>query len=306
MNLVPSNQKILHGFNNEFKELVALYKKKKLPQKILLSGQKGSGKCTLAYHLTNFILSEDEDFEYDLKNYTINDNNRSYRLIQNKSNPNFRLIDVILEKKTIDILQIKDLILSLQKSSFNSKPRIILIDNIEYLNHNSINALLKILEEPLGNTFFMLIHNNKRILPTLKSRCLNFKLNLTNKSSIDISSKILNENIFDLINQDLLDYYITPGKIYKLVAFARTAKINLKKINLTDFLNIIIDETYYKKDISINYMIYDFIELYLIKNISPKYYSLLDIFKRKIDDVKRFNLDQESFFLEFKLKFLNG
>ena len=306
MNLVPSNQKILHGFNSEFKELVALYKKKKLPQKILLSGQKGSGKCTLAYHLTNFILSEDEDFEYDLKNYTINDNNRSYRLIQNKSNPNFRLIDVILEKKTIDILQIKDLILSLQKSSFNSKPRIILIDNIECLNHNSINALLKILEEPLGNTFFILIHNNKRILSTLKSRCLNFKLNLTNKSSIDISSKILNENIFDLINQDLLDYYITPGKIYKLVDFARTAKINLKKINLSDFLNIIIDETYYKKDISINYMIYDFIELYLIKNISPKYYNLLDIFKRKIDDVKRFNLDQESFFLEFKLKFLNG
>ena len=30
---------------------------KKFPNKILLSGQKGSGKCTMAYHLINFILS---------------------------------------------------------------------------------------------------------------------------------------------------------------------------------------------------------------------------------------------------------
>ena len=44
----------------------------------------------------------------------------------------------------------------LEKSSFNNKPRVILIDNIENLNLNSINAILKILEEPSENIFFIL------------------------------------------------------------------------------------------------------------------------------------------------------
>ena len=54
-----------------------------------------------------------------------------------------------------------------------------LIDNIETLNINSINALLKILEEPNENINFILISNNKKILPTLTSRCINFKLSLS-------------------------------------------------------------------------------------------------------------------------------
>ncbi len=35
------------------------------------------------------------------------------------------------EKKNIDIAQIRNMITNLNKSSFNSKPRFILIDNIE-------------------------------------------------------------------------------------------------------------------------------------------------------------------------------
>ena len=49
-----------------------LYIQNKLPNQILLSGEKGVGKCTLAYHLINYILSADEDFSYDLKNFKIN------------------------------------------------------------------------------------------------------------------------------------------------------------------------------------------------------------------------------------------
>ena len=49
MNLSPINQKNLYGFKDEFNELCELYKKEKLPNKILFSGQKGIGKCTFAY-----------------------------------------------------------------------------------------------------------------------------------------------------------------------------------------------------------------------------------------------------------------
>ena len=115
--------------------------------------------------------------------------NKSFKLLQNKSNPNFTLVDVNEEKKMIDINQIRNLILDLNKSSFNNKARLVLIDNIELLNINTANALLKILEEPNDNINFILINNNKKILPTLKSRCLNFKIQLTINQVFDVTNK---------------------------------------------------------------------------------------------------------------------
>ena len=44
-------------------------------------------------------------------------------------------------KKFINIKQVRELILKLTKSSFNDKPRFILIDNIEYLNYAASNAV---------------------------------------------------------------------------------------------------------------------------------------------------------------------
>ena len=186
MNLKSSTQKNLYEHNYEFINLVNLHSKNRLPNQILLSGERGIGKCTLAYHFINYVLSLDENYSYDLKNFKINNENKSYKLTQNKTNPNLNLIDVIDDKKNIDINQIRDLISSLNKSSFNSKPRFVLIDNIEFLNLNSINALLKILEEPTLNTHFILINNNKKLLSTIKSRCLNYKITLKNKDSVNI------------------------------------------------------------------------------------------------------------------------
>ena len=130
MNLNPANQLSLYGHRSEFCSFIDLYKNKKLPNKILLSGEKGIGKSTLAYHVINHILSFDEDHSYDEKNFRINPENKSFKLILNKSNPNFILIDIDEDKKSIDINQIRNLISTLNKSSFNKKPRLVLIDNI--------------------------------------------------------------------------------------------------------------------------------------------------------------------------------
>ena len=99
MNLKPSENTKIYGMENFFIELVGLYKQKKIPNKILLSGKKGSGKSTLAYHLINYILSENEEYKYNLKNFSINKDNKSYKLLQNNSHPNFYLIDLLTEKK---------------------------------------------------------------------------------------------------------------------------------------------------------------------------------------------------------------
>ena len=303
--LSPINQIKLYGYNKLFNDLNFLYSKGKLPNKILFSGQKGLGKSTLSYHLINSILSKDEEFSYNLSDLSINDQNKTYKLIQNKSHPNFNLIDVLPEKKNIHINQIRNLLSKFNKSSFNSKPRFILIDNIELLNINSVNALLKFLEEPSSNTYFMLIHNQKDIPSTLRSRCLEYKIFFSNNEMLNIANSLLDGNIFDLINRDLLDYYVTPGKIYHLFHFCLENDIDIKNITLNDFLSLLIDKGYYKKNLHLNNLIYDFMEVFLNKNLKDKYTFIASDFIKRIDNVKRFNLDEESLMIYFKEKILN-
>ena len=309
MNLNSVNQLSLYGHHSEFSNFIKLYKSKKLPNKILLSGEKGIGKSTLAYHLINYILSFDEDFLYDVKNFKINPDNKSFKLIVNKSNPNFISIDINNDKKSIDINQIRNLILTLNKSSFNTKPRFVLIDNIELLNINSVNTLLKILEEPNDNIYFILINNNKKILPTLKSRCLNYKIHLTSKQSYDITNKILGQNLTDLINEQMIGIYSTPGSILNLLDYAHKNDVNLKEINLKEFIKKIISDKKYNRDQFVKNLLYSLIENYFRKNVSVKNIKLLKIqnyFLKKINYTKIFNLDDETLLMEFEDRVLNG
>ena len=309
MIIEPINQIKLYGLGKYLKELIKLYKNDNLPNKILLSGQKGLGKSTLAYHLINYILSQSENFPYDLKNFSINSENNSFKLTINKSNPNLSIIDLNDDKKFIDINQIRELISNLNKSSFNNKPRFVLIDNIEFLNTNSINALLKILEEPNFNIYFILINNNRKILSTLLSRCINYKISMTNIECLKVGEILLENRLEKRINKDLLNYYITPGIIYNLVKFSDNNKYDLVNLNLQQFLKVIIKENHYKKNHSIRYIFLDLLEFYFRKisfsftnNINDKY----SYFLKKISDTRKFNLDEDSLFLEFEDEILNG
>ena len=308
-NLTPINQTKLFGLGKFINELIRLYEDDNLPNKILLSGQKGQGKSTLAYHFVNYVLSKNEKFAYDLKSFEINHENQSFKTILNKSNINFHLLDINDEKKNIDINQIRELISNLNKSSFNDKPRFVLIDNIEFLNINSLNALLKILEEPSLNVFFILINNNKKILPTLLSRCINFKISLSNNENSEIIDKLLLDKHKNKINNDIINYYFTPGNIYNLIKFAEENNYDLKNMNLHVFLNTLIDNNHYKKDNRIRLFIYDLIEFYFTKLNTPTskdIYEKYNYFMQRILNTKRFNLDEESLFIEFKHKILNG
>ena len=312
MEIKPSENKKLFGMSHFFNDISKLYSQNKMPSKILLSGKRGLGKSTLAYHVINYILSTDEDFRYNTTNNVINEHNKSYRLLQNNTHPNFYLIDLLSDKKNIDVSQIRKMIKYTNKSTFNNKPRFILIDNIENLNKNSVNALLKVIEEPNENIFFILINNSeKNILSTLKSRCLIFKINFTFTESINVSNQILNENVLDLINHDLINYYNTPGEIVDLINFSKDKNINLRDYTLFSFLNLLINNEYYKKNKRIKILLINFIELFFLKEykLSKTKNSLLDFYQnfiKKIYNTENFNLDEESLFLEFKSKLLNG
>jgi DNA polymerase-3 subunit delta' len=309
IDLAPINQTKLFGLDKFITKFFQLYDSDNLPNKILLSGQKGLGKSTLAYHLINYVLSKDEVSKYDVDNFKINTDNKTFKTILNGSNPNLSIIDIDIDKRSIDINQIRELILNLNKSSFNLKPRFVLIDNIEFLNNNSINALLKVLEEPNLNIYFILINNNKKILPTLLSRCIKFKIFLTNKESLEITDNLLDGKLTDIMNNDLVNYYLTPGSIYNLVKFAFSQKYNLLDFDLKKFLQTIINENHYKKNVLMKYMVFDLMEFYFIKlnsNFSKKVNEKYSYFLKKISDTKIFNLDEESLFTEFNEEILNG
>ena len=305
LELKSSNQKQLFSYKNTFLDIVNLYNQKKLPNKIIFSGHKCIGKATFAYHLINYIFSKDEESNYDIDNFQINDSNKSFKLVLNQTHPNFHLIDLLDEKKIIEISQIRNMINYANKSAFNNKERIVLIDNAENLNLSSSNALLKIIEEPNENVFFILIFdNNRKIIETIKSRCLKFNLFLTFDECLDTTNKIIEKNIYQIVNKDLINHYNTIGDLVNLVNFSSSSKMSLLELNLKDFLINLIDEKYYKKNIYIKKNIYKYIEYYLLKLMylnksKKKINSLYRNFINKIYNLQKFNLDEESFFIEF-------
>ena len=312
LSLKSNNQTSLLGYDDLFFKIVKLFDNKKLPNKILLSGSKGIGKSTFAYHLANYILSKYEEFPYDLNSFNINSFNKSFNLVKNNSHPNFFLIDLAEDKKVIEISQVREMINYSNKSTFNNREKIILIDNAEFLNANSSNALLKIIEEPNDRTIFILVFDsNKKILDTIKSRCISFNLSLSFRESIDITNKIINDDINDLINPELINYYNTIGDFINLINFSKNLNLDIYKLNLRDFLNNIIDNKAYKKDIYIKDNVNKFIEQYLLKLFKSKKPNkkisyIYENFIKKNFYLKKFNLDEESFFIEFKAKILNG
>ena len=312
MILTPSNQTQLIGYDDLLLTLKNLFDVNKLPNRILFSGQKGIGKCTLSYHLSNYILSKKEDFSYNLQKLEINKNNKSYKLVGNNSHPNFYLINLKEDKKNIEISQIRDMIYFTNKSSFNNEHKIIIIDNLEYLNSNSTNALLKVIEEPNNKVLFFLIHDNqKKIFNTLKSRCIEFKVNLQKKENNKILSSLIDSNFYNELNNDFKHYYNTPGEYVSLYNYFSNLKINFKDISIEEFIKNIINNNSFKKNTYIKDNLIKFIELFFFKKIKNQkakknIYSQYNLFLNKINDVKKYNLDIESFLIEFNSKLING
>jgi len=173
---LPKNQIELFGYEYFFNSFIVLYQRNKLPNTILLSGPKGSGKATFAYHFINYLFSYKEKNRYSLNNFTINPDNISYINLCNKTHPNFFLLENTTSSEDIKIENVRNALQFLSKSTYSSNIKIVLIDSLDCLNVYSSNALLKVLEETNNKTFFFLINNNPhKVLDTIKSRSIEFK-----------------------------------------------------------------------------------------------------------------------------------
>ncbi len=76
------------------------------------------------------------------------------------------------EKSRINIAQIRDLKSRLAFAEVSGRPRIVVLLWAETMPQEAANALLKTLEEPPANTFFLLsCEDRSSLLPTIVSRC---------------------------------------------------------------------------------------------------------------------------------------
>jgi DNA polymerase-3 subunit delta' len=311
MNLNPINQEKLLGYDNLFNHFVKLFEDKKFPNKIILSGSKGIGKSTFAYHFINYILSKNEKKSYNINQFKIQTENRSFNLIKNLSHPNFHLIDLLEGKKIIEISQIRKAISYSQKSTFDGNYKIVLIDNIELLNLYSSNALLKIIEEPNEKLLFILIHNNsKKIIKTLESRCIVFKKQFTYSENLSIANDLACVDLKEFFNSTIINHYFTIGDFLHLYNFSKTNKLDIKKLSLKELLLYLINFKIYKNNSDLTNLIYKLIESYFHYTFLSKknlnIYELYEYFIKKINYTNKFNLDIESLFLEFKNKVITN
>ncbi len=201
----------LFGFKKEFDFLHSLYKKKKLPKVLLFTGSKGLGKSTLINH---FLFSIFDEYNYDTKLNILKNSSSFFTQFKNNSFSNIIYIHGS-DFKSIKIDDIRNLKSEIFKSTILDKERFIIFDDIELFNTHSLNALLKIIEEPSKKNYFFLVNNNsKPLLETIKSRAIEIKLFLNDKKRLQIIDQLV--DLFNIrIILDPQKTKLSPGNFIK-------------------------------------------------------------------------------------------
>ncbi|MBC3363753.1 DNA polymerase III subunit delta' [Pseudomonas sp. SWRI154] len=98
---------------------------------------------------------------------------KSCMLLRAGSHPDNYVLEPEEADKAIKVDQVRDLVSFVVQTAQMGGRKVVLIEPVESMNINAANALLKSLEEPSGDTVLLLVsHQPSRLLPTIKSRCV--------------------------------------------------------------------------------------------------------------------------------------
>ena len=289
----------LYGLEKHFLDLIKLFTLNKLPKVIMLSGKKGQGKFTLTHHLITYFFDKNN---YDLKSFAINEKNKFVFDIKENYNPNVIYFNCLNNNVKID--DIRKLRITLQKSSINNSKRFIIFDDVECLNVNCVNALLKTIEEPSDINYFIIINNQtQKILETLKSRSIEIMFFLNKNKKKDIIEKLaLNFKIDKKINLD--NSTLTPGMYLKFNKIVNEEKIDLDMSLITNIEKLLKLNKVKKDIIYFNFAIYLINQYYFNKsknqlNIENYNDRRINIIK-KLHESNKLNLNQANLITELE------
>jgi DNA polymerase-3 subunit delta' len=139
--------------------------KKKLPHALLIQGSEGVGKQQFAKALAALVLCGSGD-------EATCGHCRGCALFTAGHHPDYYFMGLEEKAKTVKVDQIRSLINALNQTAQQGTCQVAIIYPAEKMNQAASNALLKTLEEPLGNVLIMLVSDHSgTLLPTIRSRC---------------------------------------------------------------------------------------------------------------------------------------
>lgn len=171
----------------------------KTPHALLFYGQGGIGKKTLALEFIKLLNCESENFEARPCSAC-----RACSDIEKNVHPDLTIVEPE-ESKEIKITQIRDLKNSLSLKAYSAPFKTAIIDKAHLLNQEAQSAFLKILEEPKGNSLFILISEYpEMLLPTILSRVERMRFYFLPSSEKSKEEKEIIAQIVKLSRENLL------------------------------------------------------------------------------------------------------
>ena len=154
------------GHQFQWNYLKKLAKSGKVPHALLFSGEDEIGKKRIAFEFASILLNCD------------------IKKIEDGIHPDFLFIKPVsnkgkegkIQKPEIKISKIREVSSHFNLGSFSSPFKIAVIDDAHLMRKDAQSSFLKLLEEPKGNSLFILISSlPKTLLPTIKSRLQEIK-----------------------------------------------------------------------------------------------------------------------------------
>lgn len=186
------------------------------------TGSRGIGKTTTARLLAKalncenpknkVLLSKSETPEYI--SYEPCGRCASCEAIQKGASIDLIEIDAASNRGIDNIRELKD---NVKLSPSSSKNKIYIIDEVHMLTTEASNALLKTLEEPPANVYFILCTTNpEKVLDTIKSRCIQFKFTRPSIDEIIVKlRKITKDQKYEISDEKLKRIAIISKGAYR-------------------------------------------------------------------------------------------
>jgi len=201
----------LLGQERELNILTNYLVNKNTPNSLILIGEKGIGLKDTAKKMAISLVNNDiKNNPDEIKRSLIaeNDQNSPFILLIEK----IWLDDKKRFKNKIyreDLNYINDFFSTRDEAG---QKRVCIINSIDDLSNDGVNSLLKVIEEPNPDSHFIIInHNQKSLIPTIRSRSQIIKFKSTNKDDYINSIK---KDFINLSNNEIDDLFnLSKGSI---------------------------------------------------------------------------------------------
>lgn len=140
-------------------------------------------------------------------------------------------LEVVEDTNGIKVDTVRELGYKSSSSASEGKRKIFILKDIQKLKKEAGNSLLKLIEEPAENSFFILLTNSLNILPTIKSRSILVKIKKRDAEELDVDEFTYNfflGNSRDIENFKISDIDLQKAESYEMIG------VHLKKYEETE------------------------------------------------------------------------